>query len=358
MNETTTLLTFLPFSFFYRKKESHEDAQPSASSPATSKPEVSTSTQTSTSKQTEPEKTLASPATRHLAAKHRIKFSDVDSRRKDGRITKEDVEKTIKQQQQPPQPPQEQALPQQQSPKITLPPIEVADKVVPLSGYARAMFKSMTAANAIPHFGYSDEVEVDELIRAREALKPLANARGVKLTYMPFILKATSMALREFPRLNSQYDEKQHSLIYKASHNIGIAVDTPLGLVVPNVKNVQNLSVFEIAVELARLIDGAKKGTLKASDLTGGTISISNVGNIGGTYTSPVLVVPEVVIGALGSIKKLPRFDRNNQIRAANVLIVSWSADHRVIDGVTVASFSNLWKQYLEHPYSFLLDLK
>jgi len=266
-----------------------------------------------------------------------------------------------------PQPTQTHTPLQRQQPQATFTaqpqishPVSVTpqDKVVPLSGYARIMVKTMTAANAVPHFGYCDEVIVDKLIKFRHDLKVVAEQSGTKLTYMPIIIKAVSLALKRFPILNSSYDPVQSALIYKGAHNIGIAVDSPHGLIVPNVKNVQLKSILEIAQEMSRLIKSASEGSVSQKDITGGTFSLSNVGSIGGTYASPVLVIPEVAIGALGKFQKLPRFDDKGQVIPVQIMNVSWAADHRVIDGATMANFSNLWKHYLENPSTMLLETK
>jgi len=219
------------------------------------------------------------------------------------------------------------------------------------------MAKTMTTANTVPHFGYCDEIVVDQLARLRDELKPLADSRGVKLSYMPFILKAVSLALKRYPILNSSVNPEVTKLLYKASHNLGVAMDTPNGLIVPNIKDVQVLSIFEIAQELNRLHRLGKEGKLAKADLTGGTFTLSNIGAIGGTYAKPVLMPPEVAIGALGRIQRLPRFDDKGAVVPSQVMVVSWSADHRVIDGATMANFSNLWKNYLENPKAMLLDL-
>ncbi|KAF7470516.1 Hypothetical predicted protein [Marmota monax] len=172
------------------------------------------------------------------------------------------------------------------------------------------------------------------------------------------IKQAASLGLLQFPILNSSVDENCQNITYKASHNIGIAMDTEQGLIVPNVKNVQIRSVFEIATELNRLQKLGSAGQLSTSDLTGGTFTLSNIGSIGGTYTKPVILPPEVAIGALGSIMALPRFNQKGEVYKAQIMNVSWSADHRIIDGATMSRFSNLWKSYLENPAFMLLDLK
>ncbi|XP_012886850.1 PREDICTED: lipoamide acyltransferase component of branched-chain alpha-keto acid dehydrogenase complex, mitochondrial [Dipodomys ordii] len=170
--------------------------------------------------------------------------------------------------------------------------------------------------------------------------------------------QAASLGLLQFPILNASVDENCQNIIYKASHNIGIAMDTEQGLIVPNVKNIQVRSVFEIAAELTRLQKLGSSGQLSTPDLTGGTFTLSNIGSIGGTYAKPVILPPEVAIGALGSIKALPRFNQKGEVYKAHIVNVSWSADHRIIDGATMSRFSNLWKSYLENPALMLLDLK
>merc|ERR1719273_3084231 len=217
--------------------------------------------------------------------------------------------------------------------------------------------KSMMEALKIPHFGYKDEIDMSQLVNLRKDLKAACLERGVKLSYMPFIVKACSMALMHFPVLNSSYNVEAGTITYKASHNIGLAMDTPMGLLVPNIKSVQQLSVFDIALELSRLHNLGLAGKLSTKDLSGGTFSLSNIGSIGGTYAKPVILPPQVAIGALGKVQKLPRFDSNDNLIKAHIVKLSWSADHRIIDGATMARFSNLMKSYIENPATMILDL-
>uniref|UniRef100_A0A8C2LL99 Dihydrolipoamide acetyltransferase component of pyruvate dehydrogenase complex n=1 Tax=Cricetulus griseus TaxID=10029 RepID=A0A8C2LL99_CRIGR len=297
-----------------------------------------------------------------------IKLSEVVGSGKDGRILKEDILNFLERQTGailPPSPKAEITPPPPQ-PKdrtfptpISKPPVFTGkDRTEPITGFQKAMVKTMSAALKIPHFGYCDEVNLTELVKLREELKPVALARGIKLSFMPFFLKAASLGLLQFPILNASVDENCQNITYKASHNIGIAMDTELGLIVPNVKNVQVRSVFEIAMELNRLQKLGSSGQLSTTDLTGGTFTLSNIGSIGGTYAKPVILPPEVAIGALGAITALPRFDQKGDVFKAQIMNVSWSADHRVIDGATMSRFSNLWKSYLENPAFMLLDLK
>ncbi|XP_038167305.1 lipoamide acyltransferase component of branched-chain alpha-keto acid dehydrogenase complex, mitochondrial [Arvicola amphibius] len=314
------------------------------------------------------QKTLATPAVRRLAMENNIKLSEVVGSGKDGRILKEDILNFLEKQTGailPPSPKAEITPPLPQAKDrpfptpVSKPPVFTGkDRTEPVTGFQKAMVKTMSAALKIPHFGYCDEVDLTELVKLREELKPVALARGIKLSFMPFFLKAASLGLLQFPILNASVDENCQSITYKASHNIGIAMDTELGLIVPNVKNVQVRSVFEIALELNRLQKLGSSGQLSTTDLTGGTFTLSNIGSIGGTYAKPVILPPEVAIGALGAIKALPRFDQKGEVYKAQMMNVSWSADHRIIDGATMSRFSNLWKSYLENPAFMLLDLK
>uniref|UniRef100_A0A3P8UGD8 Dihydrolipoamide acetyltransferase component of pyruvate dehydrogenase complex n=1 Tax=Cynoglossus semilaevis TaxID=244447 RepID=A0A3P8UGD8_CYNSE len=296
-------------------------------------------------------KTQATPAVRRLAMENNIKLSEVVGTGRDGRILKEDILNFLARQTGailPPTPVQEIQIPG---------PAQVSADPV-FTGFHKAMVKTMTAALKIPHFGYCDEVDLTRLVALRAELKPVAEARGVRLSFMPFFIKAASLGLLHFPILNASVDEGVQNITYKASHNIGLAMDTSLGLLVPNVKNVQLLSVFEIAQELNRLQVLGSQGQLGTNELTGGTFTLSNIGSIGGTYAKPVILPPEVAIGALGKTLVLPRFAADGQVVPAHIMKVSWSADHRIIDGATMCRFSNMWKEYLENPAHMVLDLK
>ncbi|XP_053179106.1 lipoamide acyltransferase component of branched-chain alpha-keto acid dehydrogenase complex, mitochondrial [Scomber japonicus] len=318
-------------------------------------------------------KTQATPAVRRLAMENNIKLSEIIGTGRDGRILKEDILNFLARQTgailppapfqeitppppAPPAPPRPAAV--KAPPAVPRPVFTGKDVTEPLKGFHKAMVRTMTAALKIPHFGYCDEVDLSRLVALRSELKAVAAGRGVALSYMPFFIKAASLGLLHFPILNASLDDSVQNITYKASHNIGLAMDTAQGLLVPNVKNVQLLSVFEIAQELNRLQALGTAGQLGTSDLSGGTFSLSNIGSIGGTYAKPVILPPEVAIGALGKIQILPRFDAGGHVVRAHIMNVSWSADHRIIDGATMCRFSNLWKEYLENPASMVLDLK
>ncbi|XP_013111595.2 lipoamide acyltransferase component of branched-chain alpha-keto acid dehydrogenase complex, mitochondrial [Stomoxys calcitrans] len=300
---------------------------------------------------------LATPAVRRIAKENKVDLSKVKPTGKNGRVLKGDVMEYLG-----------MVPPGTNVPHPTIAaksgaavgkmvaPVP-ADRVEPLKGVRRAMLKSMSESLKIPHFAYSDEIDMTRLVQFRDQLKDVALENGIgKLTFMPFCIKAASIALTKYPILNSSLDLENESIIYKGAHNISVAIDTPQGLVVPNVKNVQQKNIIEIAKDLNSLIEKGRKGTLTPQDFVDGTFSLSNIGVIGGTYTHPCIMAPQVSIGAMGRTKVVPRFNEKDEIVKAYIMSVSWSADHRVIDGVTMASFSNLWKKYLENPALFLLN--
>jgi len=233
------------------------------------------------------------------------------------------------------------------------------DRKVPVQGVQRIMVKRMTESLKVPQFGYGDEIDMTNLVALRKSLKTKFEKLGVKVTPLSFMIKAASLALSEYPVLNATVDDEAcSSMTYRADHNIGIAVDSPNGLVVPNIKQVNAKSVLEVARDIEAVVHRARNGQLSQQDITGGTFSLSNIGAFGGTYCSPIVNVPEVCIGATGTFQTLPRMGANGEFEPRQIMVVSWSADHRVIDGATVARFSNLWKEYLESPGSMLVELR
>ncbi len=301
-------------------------------------------------------KAVASPAVRRLARELNIDLTHVPGTGPKGRVFKEDVQNFA-------------AVVQIPAPSSTaksiVPLAAVASavsggrRVEPIKGIKAAMARQMAESVAsIPHFTYCEEIDLTDLIALRLSLKDELAKQGVKLTMMPFFMKAMSLALGEFPILNSQINADCSELTYFDDHNIGIAVDSKVGLLVPNIKTCQHKSIVDIAKDLTRLTDLAREGRVSPADLKGGTITISNIGAIGGTVATPIINKPEVAIVALGKVQLLPRFDNKGQVVARSIMQISWSGDHRVIDGGTIARFTNLWKKYLEQPTAMLVAMR
>lgn len=300
---------------------------------------------------------IASPAVRRLAREHDISLNDVNASGSKGRVLKGDILQALAgHKKTEPTPINSQntvATPKAQD------SAENSDRVEAIKGIRAAMAKQMMASmSTIPHFTVSDELCMDNLIALRASLKPVFEAESVKLSFLPFFIKALSLALKAYPIVNSRLNEAGTELTYLNSHNIGVAVDSKIGLLVPNIKNVESLSLFEVAQQLNGIIERARVGKLSNAELSNGSISISNIGTIGGITASPVINKPNVAIVALGKTQKLPRFNDNGEVYASNVMMVNWAGDHRVIDGATMVKFNNLWMDYLCHPEKMLVHLK
>ncbi|RPA30307.1 dihydrolipoyllysine-residue acetyltransferase [Shewanella frigidimarina] len=313
-------------------------------------------------------KALASPAVRRMARVLDINIAMVVGTGKNGRVYKEDIERH----QQGAHATQAaasttavsstsqvsaQAVSSVNSDTVTN--VTASDRVEPIKGVKAIMAKMMVeSVSTIPHFTYCEEFDLTELVALRESMKQRYSTDEVKLTMMPFFMKAMSLAITEFPILNSQVNADCTELTYKSRHNIGMAVDSKVGLLVPNIKDVQSKSILDIAADITRLTTAARSGRVSPADLKDGTISISNIGALGGTVATPIINKPEVAIVALGKLQILPRFNAKGEVEARKIMQVSWSGDHRVIDGGTIARFCNLWKHYLEQPQEMLLAMR
>jgi 2-oxoisovalerate dehydrogenase E2 component (dihydrolipoyl transacylase) len=301
----------------------------------------------------------ASPAVRRLVREHGLVLEAIAGSGKDGRVLKEDVLRHLE---------RGEATAAQQSPPAIAGKATAASavplqdqgevRVEPIRGVRAVMARRMVeSASTIPHFQYGEEIDVTELLGLRERLKPDAEARQVRLTLMPFFMKALALAVREEPILNARLNADVSEIHYLPEVNVGMAVDSQSGLIVPNVKRVEQRSVLDVAREIQRLTADAREGRVAQADLKGGTISISNIGAFGGTYAAPIINAPELAIVAIGKSQWLPRFDAQGEVTRRAIMTVTWAGDHRVIDGGTIARFCNAWKGYLESPETMLLHL-
>jgi 2-oxoisovalerate dehydrogenase E2 component (dihydrolipoyl transacylase) len=305
---------------------------------------------------------LATPAVRGLLKEFNVNILDITGTGKDGRVMKEDVHRYVAVRDAPAaQQPAETAMAAVTRPIVN---VDTQQKETPtsLTPVQSGMFKSMTKSLNIPHFLYADELNVGTLSAFRKKLSCHPKS-AQKLSFLPFIIKAVSLSLDQYPLLNAKVDTTgdpsgKPQIIMRSNHNIGVAMDTPQGLLVPNIKNVGARSVLDIAEELKRLGDLAKAGKLGPTDLTGGTITVSNIGNIGGTYVAPVIVQNEVAILGVGKSRRVPTYDAEGQVVPAELVNFSWSADHRVIDGATMARMADKVREYVESPEIMVLNLR
>jgi 2-oxoisovalerate dehydrogenase E2 component (dihydrolipoyl transacylase) len=294
------------------------------------------------------QKVLTTPAVRKMAREHELDLATLVGTGKQGHVLKEDVLGFLA---------GDKSATSESSVAVAE-PLHLVDRTEPIKGVRKIMAERMSdAVSTIPHFTYVDEVDVTELMALRQNLKDSYGTDELKITLMPLFIKALSLAIKEFPILNSRTNDDFSELTYVASHNIGMAVDGKTGLLVPNIKNVQQLGVLDIAREVMRLTSAARSGKINPSDLAGGTITVSNIGAIGGTAATPIINKPAVAIVALGKIQSLPRYNDQGELVARKIMTVSWSGDHRVIDGGTIARFNNLWTRYLQVPSTMFVAM-
>lgn len=307
---------------------------------------------------------LCTPAVRHIAKQYGIEISDVHGTGKDGRVAKEDVSKHLAIKETSKDMPtgstchDDSVVLQERVTGADKVDKSFEDKTIPLRGFHRSMVKSMTMAAHVPHFHYVEEIRCDALVKLKAAFQQGNTDPNIKHTYLPFLIKSLSMALERYPHMNSSFTEESTEIILKGAHNIGIAMATPFGLVVPNIKKVQSLSILQITHELSRLQQLAINNKLSSDDISGGTITLSNIGAIGGKFGSPLLNLPEVAIIAIGRVQKLPRYAEDGSLYPASIANVCVGADHRVVDGATVASFCTEWKRLVENPELLFLHMR
>ena len=320
---------------------------------------------------------LATPATRKRARELSVDLKGLRGSGPHGRVTREDVEgaarsggtprhaaPTAPQARPQPAPVARAATPAPRPAPAPLPPptplpagAGEAEERVPLRGVRRKIAEFLAhSKRTAAHYTYVEEVDVTALVALRERLKPLGEARGVKVTYLSFIVKAVCLALRQHPKINAAMDDARQEIVYKRHCHIGIATDTPQGLIVPVLKHADRRSLLDIGREIQRLGEGARQGGLPVEDLQGGTFTITSAGHIGGLLATPILNYPEAAIMGVHKIKKRPIVTKDDRIVIGQIMYLSLSLDHRVIDGADAARFMNDVVKYLEDPELFILE--
>src|SRR5438067_9662195 len=231
------------------------------------------------------------------------------------------------------------------------------DQRQPLTGLRKRVAEHMERSwRTIPHATAFDEIDGSALVALRQALKPVAEQRGVRLTYMPILIKLLIPVLKEFPIFNASLDEEKREIIYRRSYHIGIAADSPEGLLVPVLRDADRLTLLEVAGKLEKLIEGARKRTLSLPELSGSTFTLNNVGSFGGSSGTPIINHPEVAILAVGRLQE-KAIVQHGSILARTMLPVALSFDHRLIDGAMSGRFLARFKELVETPQQLMLDM-
>ncbi|MBI4371088.1 MAG: 2-oxo acid dehydrogenase subunit E2 [Elusimicrobia bacterium] len=231
---------------------------------------------------------------------------------------------------------------------------EPGDERRPFVGIRRKIAERMIRSqNAVAHVTHMDECDMTAVLALREELKPEAAKRGVKLTFLPFVIKALTRTLQDFPLLNSSIDDAAGEIVVKRRCNIGIAVAAPQGLVVPNVKDAGAKDLWGLAAEVAALAEAVRANKIAVTALQGGSFTITNIGPIGGLFATPIVNHPEVAILGLMKLQKRPVW-RENEIRVRDMMNLALSFDHRIVDGAEAAQFTNALIQRLENPRTLL----
>jgi len=300
-------------------------------------------------------KPLATPATRKLARDLGLDLRRIPPSGPHGRTTREDVKSFAG------------GAPTQTTQQVSSAPRQAAQPIVaqqgepeerkPFVGIRRKIAQRMqTAKNTAAHFTFVEECHCDRLIELRGRLKPAAAEAGVKLTYLPFIVKATIAALKKHPVLNTALDETSNELVYRKYFHMGIAAATPNGLMVPVIRHADQLSLLDLAREIDRLGNGAREGGLEPQELQGSTFTITSLGRDGGLFATPVLNHPEVGILGVHQMKQKPVV-KDGEIAIGNVMLLSLSFDHRIVDGHVGAAFAYDIIHFLEEPERLFLDM-
>ena len=303
---------------------------------------------------------LATPATRRLARETGVDLNQVPGTGMAGRVTREDVVQAkggavvggalIA--------PAIGKAPAMQIPKpgFTSQAGNLEERV-PLRGVRKKIAENMQMAkHVIPHFTLVDEARVDELVKLRTQAKVSAEKYGVKITYLPFVIKALIATCREFPMFNASMDDQASEIVYKKYFNVAFAADTPNGLMVPVIKNADFKTVLQVSQEIQQLAGKAREGKLSLDDMKGASITVTNIGSVGGLYATPIINHPEVAILGMYKLVDKPVWT-GDKFKRAQVMNFSITCDHRLIDGAVAANFMKSFIARIENPSQLMLDM-
>lgn len=310
---------------------------------------------------------LATPATRRLARETGVDLNQVRGTGLAGRVTREDVmgangAGAVA----AGQPSFGGGMAALQTPSIPRPayqgPAGAAEERVALRGIRKKIAENMQMAkHVVPHFTLMDEANVTALVSMREELRAVGEKTGVKITYLPFVMKALIATIREFPMFNASIDDAAQEIVYKKYFNLGFAADTPNGLLVPVIKNADQKTIIQLSREINDLAKRARDGKLALDEMKGATITVTNIGSVGGQYATPIINHPEVAIFGMYKIQEKPVIKRdaagNMSLDSIRTMGFTVTADHRLIDGAVAANFLKAFIGRIENPGVLMLDM-
>lgn len=297
---------------------------------------------------------LATPSTRRLAREMNVDINQISGTGLAGRVTREDVVRAnggaglVA------------PSPAGAAPRPYTPPQNFAtggEERVPLKGIRKKIAENMQMAKrVVPHFTLMDEANVTQLVQMRKDLKPVAEKMGVKVTYLPFVMKALIATVREFPKFNAMIDDAAQQIVYKKYFNLGFAADTPNGLLVPVLKNADQKTIYQLSAEIVDLATRAREGKLALDEMKGACFTITNIGSVGGTYATPIINHPEVAIFGMYKIQERP-FIEDGELSSAQFMNFTVTCDHRLIDGAEAARFLSAFIERIENPGRLMMDM-
>ncbi|MCS6975573.1 MAG: 2-oxo acid dehydrogenase subunit E2 [Gemmatales bacterium] len=290
----------------------------------------------------------AAPSVRLMARQLGIDLTQIRGSGPGGRILISDLKAAIQPIQQPTAP--------RPAPSRQLPDFGKPGTRIKFQGVRRRIAEHMVLSKrTIPHFGYVDEADVTQLVRLRESLKEPLAERGIRLTYLAFIVKAVVGALKDVPIVNATLDEEGQEIVLHDHYHIGFAVAAPQGLLVPVVRDADRKGLFDLAREIEKLTEDVRANRIRPEDLRGGTFTVTSIGSFGGLISTPIIPHPQVGIVGVGKIVKRPVYDQNLNIVPADIVYLSFSFDHRVLDGAAATAFGNALIRRLQNPATLLL---
>ncbi|WP_163530306.1 dihydrolipoamide acetyltransferase family protein [Halobacillus ihumii] len=340
------------------KEEPKKDKQESSKEEKKEEKSEQPAAQTDDSDADDDKRVIAMPSVRKYARDNDVDIRKVQGSGKNGRVLKDDVDSFLDGGQTQAS---EDSADETAAEETTTQEAPAAGEAYPetrekMSGMRKAIAKAMVnSKHTAPHVTLMDEVDVSELVAHRKKFKAVAAEQDIKLTYLPYVVKALVSTLKKYPVLNTSLDDETDEIIQKHYYNIGIAADTDKGLLVPVVKDADRKSIFSISSEVNELAVKARDGKLSSAEMKGASTTITNIGSAGGQWFTPVINHPEVAILGIGRIAEKPVV-RDGEVVVAPVLAISLSFDHRMIDGATAQHAMNNIKRLLNDPQLIMME--